>query len=686
MHNGVDAIGPENTGLAHIAQARLDNAISRVNQKFINALKVDSIPLTIFLKGQSGYPCTCMGKQKSSAGLVASAIPNPININSPLDDSLPSPVDDKYKVVRIGQQDLTNQITDPDFSSLSPRIKSPLISTSNPLPTEPTVDMDAVDDQLLDSQAGNDQLGVGEFDDDDVDAFFSGGVSSGITGGDKTACGICFTTGWTEGYWLNNGQRIVLDASGQYPFTPNGTTINTSEHPYQFELADNSNGYWTIDLPVFCQSWINLRARNNLTNAPNVVIEYSTDAINWYPLTLPVLNETSNSTNRTWHIRARKQVPFVPAKFTHIEMIVITSDHTLSQSPNLTYDLNFEIFDAIINTNFVIAPTIAHLPRESVFIDGKYGLMWKVIDVTAESTAKSQILSYQVNCRMVQRHEMLYQLHTLFTEIPQFLPNGDYNIMQGMYPTQNSAFKGLEKVQGEYSVIIRSMFTGGENAYDRTLISNYTMEFSGPTPSSPPVDPNLTNVNDYGPGVFYYLNGVQVSASDIDGATMQSPVPYTDSGQTLLGPNGVVWIDGNGPPSLVASTGSIYSDETNTQSPLSVSTGPDTWLSVATSQNASIQQLPSPLTVGVAYSWAGKGNLSISISITFSATVGEIAFAELDISQDNVTWITVDSVSYPGSSGQTSLKATVPSGWYYRVNSNITNAQIGTNNIGIVLP
>jgi hypothetical protein len=488
--HGSDAIAPANTGISHIAQARMDNIISRANKQLINSMKVDGDPLYIWAKTQTGRPCTCCNPIGSNAGIVASLADGPSTnhaVIDPTQSELPDVNSNKFKVIKLTSQNLVNNTNDPIWESLA----NPTIKTNTPVVTEtfdlntPSVNLDDTQDLDLFVTHGNSQEGAEHFGDEDLDAFFAGGASGAVFGGDKTACGICFTSGWTQGYSLLNGHRFVFDASGDIPFHLNGADLDDSAHPFKFSLPTNANGYvyWMIELPVFCQRWVNVRARNNLDPAHNVLIEYAvqnlanTDPLVWNTLTLDVLNSTSNLGTRIWFIRARRQptaFDLPEVHFTHLELVVLTMDATMSQTPQLAYNTDFQSYDAIINTQFDIAPTVVMLPRESVFSDNKYGLFWKIIDVTAGLTSKLQNFGYTVTARVVQRHEQLYNLHTLFTEVPFYLqvPGASGTTLQDYNSTvpnhyneivpSSDVYTELERVQGSYSVVNTNEQEGGQ--------------------------------------------------------------------------------------------------------------------------------------------------------------------------------------------------------------------------------
>src|SRR5271154_2052469 len=105
------------------------------------------------------------------------------------------------------------------------------------------------------------------------------------------------------------------------------------------------------------------------------------------------------------------------------------------------------------------------IPRESVFSDNKYGLFWKVIDVTPQMTSGQQIFGYTVTARVVQRHEQLYMLHNLYVETPIYLqvPGASGTMLteyNSTVPNQlneiasvETNFQRLEQVQGGYGTV-----------------------------------------------------------------------------------------------------------------------------------------------------------------------------------------------------------------------------------------
>lgn len=475
-YQGVEAIAPENTGIGWIAQTRINNIVGRANQRLINALKVDGVPLTLWTKTQTGYPCTCCKPEGVTSGLLAAAVQNTPTTNNfytdPEATNLPSPTEQKYKVIRMRGEDLVNDAQEDIWSNLINPVNkniTPEVNETFPL-NEVQVNLNQNQDDDLITPNVNSLEGQEEFGDFELDSFFAGGDSGAVFGGDKTACGVCFTSGWTQGYTLVNGKRIVLDASGEVPFSLQGADLISSTYPSSFKLPLNNQGvYWQIELPVFSQQWVNVRARNNLKAAPNVLIEY-TDSIEtptWQTLTLDVLNSTSNVGTRVWYIRARRDPSAnqIDVIFTHLELMVITSDPIPSQTPNFTYNTDFNQYDAIVNTQFDIAPTIAMIPRESVFSDNKYGLFWKVTNVTPQMTSGQQVFGFTVDARLVQRHEMLYNLHTLYVEAPCYVAVAgasgtelqEYNSTKpnqlNEIASTASNFEKLEQVQGGYPAV-----------------------------------------------------------------------------------------------------------------------------------------------------------------------------------------------------------------------------------------
>ncbi len=498
---GYEAIAPENTGIGWIAQTRLNGLVARANQKLINAMKVDGVPLTVWVKTQTGYPCTCCASDKVTSGLLSSSVENAQSTNhfyTDLDASaLPDPTEQKFKAVRLKSVDLVNDISDPIWASLanptSNKIITPEINETNQLNQGVQVNLNQNEDLDIFVPNANQVEGQSEYGDFELDDFFAGGDSGAVFGGDKTACGICFTSGFTQGYSLLNGQRIVLDASGSVPFSLQGADLISSTYPNSFNLPVNNTGvFWQLELPVFCKEWINVRARNNLKPAQWVIIEYSLDAVNWNLLTLDILNGTSNSYTRLWYIRARRDPAATQVSqvtFTHLELMVITSDPIPSQTPNFSYNTDFNQYDAIVNTTFDVAPTVNMIPRESVFSDNKYGLFWKVIDITPQMTSGQQIFGFTVNARLVQRHEQLYNLHSLYVEVPTYMSvlgasGTNLSGYNSTLPNQlneiaatTAPFTGLEQVQGGYSIVNSEEQQGGQQVDNIGLDDTQPIEY-----------------------------------------------------------------------------------------------------------------------------------------------------------------------------------------------------------------
>jgi hypothetical protein len=158
-----------------------------------------------------------------------------------------------------------------------------------------------------------------------------------------------------------------------------------------------------------------------------------------------------------------------------------------------------------------------------------------------------------------------------------------------------------------------------------------------------------------------------------------------DSIISINASNSLQYYKSNLPPTLTAPLGSLYELDTNLGTSILYVNTSANWQEIVPAITSSIQQLPaSPLVPGVNYQWTELGNLYLSIPLMYFPQTNQNAYAELDISPDQNNWSMVDSYSLPAglviAQGEISyLHSLVPSGWYYRINSNLINAVVNTN-------
>lgn len=376
-----------NTGEGHIAQARLDNTISRANSRYKESLSVDGVHLTIWVRGRQGFPCSCTFKRLSADNTIDT-------VAEGFPEELPSTIENNFKVVRVRGEDtrITGQPAPWD------KLPSPPASIfDGDTQAEP-------EDALLANL-------MNQITDEEM-ALYTGN-SSGITGGDKHACGICFATGFTQGYSLLNGQRLVFDYSGEIPIHNLKADVDNDSHPYKFRLTSVGSVTWLVTLPTYTFTWLNVHIKNNLDMARGLEAQYSTDNITFYPLTVMALVNTDD-TVRTWYIRVAKDSNIINfediPEFTHLEISYSAANPYVGQLPQISQAMNWQANEAIIDTTIEMGSDIADIPRESVVFDNKYKRLWKIVNIAGRSSALGQVYGYELSVRSIHKSEMLASL------------------------------------------------------------------------------------------------------------------------------------------------------------------------------------------------------------------------------------------------------------------------------------
>lgn len=381
----------ENSG-AH-AQDTIDHIVSRANTQYLEAINTDGVSFMHWVRGMDGHFCTCYHPVEPKAKTHDKSTP------VDTDDSLINAAQDGddgtvFKVRGFKER---------RFKSSMPRESESGIQLPEP------------------SDAG--ELNASDVDFDDADfnevvdesGLLKLGPDSGILfGGESKQCGICFTTKYVEGYKLSNGKRIVLDASGTYPFALKGMTLETQKAPHAFSSGQNTQVgvEWTLELPAYFTECLIVRVRNNVAPADGVVIEYKftddLDTVPFSPLTVEFLR-TRRGLRTNLIVRVRPKIDSLEnfVEFTHVEIVYIMTPFPRLQMDALNESTNFNVFDYRTQQNFILPPTEQKVGREDVIFESKYNKVWKVVDVTDGKTAKNQVFHWQASVRNAQEYEQI---------------------------------------------------------------------------------------------------------------------------------------------------------------------------------------------------------------------------------------------------------------------------------------
>ena len=389
-------LSPTNKALTKIAQDRINSTVARAVARHENALQVDGSDIYLWTKGSGGLICTCRQPQKN---LIS---------DSPKSDSI-----DDLRMPNNGAQD-TSISTFRVVHSGAP------YEDEQPYPDLPPefagLNLETVDTSLDGGYKENYDT-LEPLNSEQLDNQLATLLSTGSTvyGGDKTPCGICFTTGKTHGYELATGKRLVLDASFEYPYTLNNSSIKPNTYPYKFQVGSKASVEWTVNLPAYTDGWLNFTIRDNLVPARNLQIVWFYQGM-WQPLTLLSLSQTEGSDRSNTLIRVVQldTAEFMQSEFTHVELIYSTRKPLIGQCPPISYTQNYDVLEPLITTEFEILSSVPEIPRESVFQDSKFKMLWRVLESSPKMTASGQVFSFMVNVRSVHRSDYLYVLKVLF--------------------------------------------------------------------------------------------------------------------------------------------------------------------------------------------------------------------------------------------------------------------------------
>jgi hypothetical protein len=420
------AIGPPNQGLGRYAQARVDNTVARAVRRHAEALRVDGNPVHLWIRRNGGLICTCRAPAKTTVREQIEPV-----INQPTSDDLRQPPKENRKVT-------ADDIVPIEFRVIHVRRQSGIGMPFAPVPPEfegvdtSPPNLDGEPDEHLNSIAPG-----GVADNAQTDAQLARMLSEGgvIYGGDQTACGICFGTGRTHGYEYFSGKRLVLDASNEWPYNLTGAAdIDVKQHPAKFSIDAkvDSTVEWTVDLPAFTDGWQVVAARNNLKPANHVQIQWQLAGV-WQPLTLDLLlaNEGIDRTRQKIRVISDGTLQLgETTEFTHVELTYITAPPMLAQCGPLPLPTNFDLLDPDLTIDWEMLAGANDIPRESVFQDSKFRLLWKIMDITPKVTSTGQVFMYTVSARNVKQGEQLLALTLLLD------------------PFVEVNYRGLERTQG----------------------------------------------------------------------------------------------------------------------------------------------------------------------------------------------------------------------------------------------
>ena len=244
---------------------------------------------------------------------------------------------------------------------------------------------------------------------DDIEEYAIGSNNSLIFGGDKSPCGICYGTGYKEGYQLFNGKRYILD------YWDNPETFGfmlQRTYPYSYEADFSSDNYiiWKFKAPTLFKEYLGIRVRNNVEYCRNYSLYVSFDGSSWLKYDDSLIRDRNGKQTEIYLKICPYTMPGdnnIKFSVSHIEVFYQLGEFIKGDFEPITETENFELFEALQTTKLELAGDVSYIGREDVICEGKQGQLWKVISVTPHMTSDRQIFKNELELRLVQNSENL---------------------------------------------------------------------------------------------------------------------------------------------------------------------------------------------------------------------------------------------------------------------------------------
>ena len=360
---------PAEKGMNMVAKNRIQQAVGMQNSRHIEALKVDGVDLQIWTKHYSGQLCSCgLNKVEDTSGSGMNYVQESTD---PFTDMTIEEDWENWENNKEKDEWNRNYSNYKDYKT-----------------------QEQVTEELIERYAENSD-------------------NSLLYGGDKTPCGICFGTGYKEGYQLFNGKRYVLD---YYDNPQTFGFIVDRTYPISFKAKYDKNSYiiWKFKAPTFFKKYLGIRVRNNIEICKNYTLEISFDGISYtkYEDSL-VIDRNRQQTDIYLKVTPYSLDTSEDFSITHIEVFYQLGDFIKGDFAPIAQTENFELFEALQTTSLELAGDVAYLDRECVIGEPKSGNLWKITSLTPHMTSDRQIFKNELELRMIQNSENLYLLNLI---------------------------------------------------------------------------------------------------------------------------------------------------------------------------------------------------------------------------------------------------------------------------------
>lgn len=411
-------VTPRNYGREKSVQEEIHWTISRANAQYQTAIQPDGVPVLFWKKTDEGNFCTCRFGRTLANKIGSDNLSNPENQNG------------QFVAEDLGSLDSRDEYLGGDETDYSVKNqwdadRALQVRGADRYYASDNEDVDPTRPQLRD-----DQLPQPEEESD----FLSGPVDSDtLFGIERTQCGICLGTGKTQAWNLFNGRREIFDSYNVRGL--DNFKLDLEAHPVAFRghLVPGSYVEWHWTLPTYFNKVYNFAVRNNTKSVRYLKIFYKIADTNteFQRLTEEFLNSRRGTpTHLILRVMPIRDAMDEAAEFTHLEISLELSKPQKIQMTPLSVASNDQVNAVSTTSSFTFPPTFNNIDRGDVFLDTKYGYVWKVTDFTDFQTAQRQVLGWTVSGRNLQPFEQLALLKVAYDKY---------------YET---SYAGLESLQG----------------------------------------------------------------------------------------------------------------------------------------------------------------------------------------------------------------------------------------------
>ena len=193
--SGRNSTPANNRSLTKSAKLAINQLVSRANDRHANAMAVDGVEFLLWRKQNAGMFCTCHGDNQRDTSV--STIQDNANVDPPSVDDLADNDSTTFGIIslRDDQQAAKEEEGYGEkiyrFTNDGADLTDAYIDADGEFDSPDDFGAEEVDEYLASFSSSQSP---------DEAARLNRSAAAMLLGGKNTPCGICFSTGWTEGY------------------------------------------------------------------------------------------------------------------------------------------------------------------------------------------------------------------------------------------------------------------------------------------------------------------------------------------------------------------------------------------------------------------------------------------------------------------------------------------------------